>query len=222
MTVRLRINPTWAPSRKEKEDMKWLLDFINADLENLPYGDLVKFQFEFACFCRGFSGIRNTVEADWEKMPEHIPTDVLRNYQEEGRNLLDSLLSLIRRDSKEKHTEKRGLVRSDFFSEVEPENYSAILDIQLITTPVLSSIPSHEFARIYLRHGPSPDAADLERFPHEFRHSFFKSISSFNLFDIRRCAREDCDNFFLKVTAKEKNFCSNRLYFSVSGGFSTL
>ncbi|MEJ2182616.1 MAG: cyclic nucleotide-binding domain-containing protein [Nitrospirota bacterium] len=41
-------------------------------------------------------------------------------------------------------------------------------------------------------------------------------FDEFPLGDIRQCQREDCDNYFLRATAKEKRFCSNKCGWVVS------
>jgi len=216
MNKEARVRPAFKPTKEEKDCVRWLVDFLNADIADMPYGDTLKLGFEFLMFCQGTLDIRaQTEEMEWlwEGQSESIPLEVLKEYQEDGRDLLNKLLVLVSANIEEIDEVRSGLIRTDRKREAENVSvpyYRATLDIELVSVPVLTSFYSHKIARVSLNKGSNPEEEGYMRSAQGFRNSFFAGLRSINLFDMRRCERQDCPKFFYRATAKEKHFCSNK------------
>jgi len=229
MNKEVKLRPPVKITKREKDRLNWLINFINADLDAMPYGDILGLAFECYVFCEGSQDMKTEAKDMgwlWEgEKAEFMPFETLKEYQTTGDTLLimlharatamgySSMSDKVRKEPiRAKKTRKIG--KNDF----EPSNSVDfdMVNIKFVTVPVITTDSSRTVARVSLEKESIHKSGKYMVSAQDFRHSFFESLHNINLFDIRRCDREDCHKYFYRATAKEKNYCSNKCIWVVN------
>jgi hypothetical protein len=204
--------------RTPKSRMKWFLDLITADTDALPNDQVFKLWIELRELAYGDLGIAlfpDSTIIQWQKSRERLNELKLH---------LKSLLEKIQATAQEKKPIKvrprttNLLEIEKLYEEYDKKGISELIPVAAVLSRSEKEYPGwvekfipHNYAvdtkvlvisdRIY------PFSDDLQTV---LTSIFVNSLSEFPLSSIEMCIREDCHNYFIRTTLKEKRYCSDK------------
>ena len=212
--------------KKDNSLVEWFLSFLNMDLENQPYGDLLKLVTELDAVLKGVSYKDNALPAA-PHLIRHLPKHYLRvtslmanqcqkvkDLQKALREVVEGIIKAYENAnecadtmlSEDVFTSLRALSRLkvtlDAEARIEAPQWQA--DVESVTDEMQFE---YMWKREDLKEATLQLVISSENSEATIKYRFLESFDGLPLKALRRCPM--CGNWFLHLSKREREFCSN-------------